>query len=382
MHNIRKFDDLVLLPIAFLFLVIFTFASPFVRNSQSAYLTWVDNIPTRAVSGLGAKFQVKLVNAEKAPDEYQLWIDSNFGKIKIDLAEEDPNDSLQEGKIYSTTLYALSEDDTTIITQNLDPNQPKPLPKTFGANFWFDFKIEGTSIVGNPEDPNNNPADPNNRVIILGKSDTDHDGIEDAIEGAEILPETYWNTNQLTYPYESHKLASLITSGGRITLKINDGIFKDVHLVKEDDPNMPEDKISDLTFPLGFLSFRVINLEDEETDLKILFPMKISSYAQICRYHSKNWWAQIEEGSKYEFDQGEAWSYEEFSDEGFQEKGIIVKMKDYTEDNNNLKFDSDPEEGTIQDPLGLGIPKESSGGRCFIYTLLPTINKVLPRKKE
>ncbi|MEW6381319.1 MAG: choice-of-anchor U domain-containing protein [bacterium] len=202
-------------------------------------------------------------------------------------------------------------------------------------------------------------------------TDTDGDGISDTDEGNGPSVGTY---NGIAY--RDPNLCSLLIKEGekkdhRITMKIDKGVFRDVHIVSENDPNRPKREITDPEFPYGFISFRIEGLDDEgedEVTLKIFFHnMLVSPHARLCRYYDKQWLAQI----GYDIGDGDYWKYDTANlPKQNYKQSITVTLRD-----NNPAHDSDIQnetghEGVIVDPWGLGIPKSSSKkGRCFIQSL-------------
>lgn len=204
------------------------------------------------------------------------------------------------------------------------------------------------------------PFDPN---------DVDGDGISNEQENSDILPGTYGED-----AYMNPNLCTLDTKGGRISMKINKGRFRQVHMAKDNDPNRPDRTIEDPDFSYGFISFRIElpngSLEDEDVELKILFPDKVSPYARLYNYFDEQWLAQIAYGLKDDF-----WKYDYGDNQNpidalHQKHSIILTIRDNVSiyDSNIKELTGD--EGIIDGTWGLGVPKSSSGGRCFITSLL------------
>ena len=331
--------------------------------NQGSRLEWVEGQrkDPMIVTGQAAIFRIKFIDdLGRNPNISQLRIDVDGNgqyddNEKISL-EEDISKANSSERIYSTTLY-------------FDPNRQiklgtmsdfKKLPESFRAAFCFYFAVDGQQI---PEEViDGDPADPNNQLIVLGKTDEDKDKICDAEEGVDLLPESYWQDPN--YAYRDKMLAAIRTPGGKIILKINQGRFRNVYVASENDPNRPEDNILGLNFPYGFISFRIEDLIEDVVELRILFPNQITNYAEFCRYSLEIWRARIEYSpfDDDNYDAGNAWRYESFPGiPEMERRGLMLKLID-----NDSKFDSNNEEGKIDDPLGLGIPKESGEGRCFL----------------
>lgn len=197
-------------------------------------------------------------------------------------------------------------------------------------------------------------------------ADTDGDGIENGVEGDEILPGTYGQD-----AYMNPNLCTLITNkGDKISLKINKGWFRDVHVMPDGDDNRPEKTIDTPDFPYGFISFRIEGLSTggtgDEVQLKILFPDNINTHAKLFRYQGyrpDQYVTQI----GYDIGGGKIWKYDfEKLSKSYETHSIIFPIVD-----NDPTYDSvihDYPDGEIEGIWGLGIPKSGSKGRCFIQT--------------
>lgn len=341
------------------------------QADQDARLEWVAGLRKNPmiVPSHEAVFQIKLIDSqEQDPNKAEVWIDADGdgqyeGNEKIQLEElvSGSGANVSERR-YTTTVY---------FDQNKQIQSPTILngenfSESFETKFRFYFIIEDVLITGEGDDPD--PADPNNQLIVLNKNcDVDEDGINDLEEGADSLPESYWQDPN--YAYRDKTLVALMTAGGKIAMKIDKGRFRKVRIEAENDANRPEETISNLTFPYGFISFRIegpkkgVNLE--EVELRILFPSPITNYAEFCRYSLGAWRARIEYSvyNDDSYDGGDTWLYENFSGAPeWEKRSLMVKLTD-----NNYKHDSNDADGVIDDPWGLGIPRESSGGgRCFL----------------
>ncbi|MEW5803831.1 MAG: hypothetical protein AB1847_17190 [bacterium] len=199
--------------------------------------------------------------------------------------------------------------------------------------------------------------------ILDPEADTDGDGITDGEEGEGSIEGTYVHD-----AYNDDTLCTLETEGGWISIKIDKGHLRKVHTMPDNDPNRPEKSIDDPEFPYGFISFRIEGLnpdsnEEKEVKLELLFPEDVSAHAVLYRYHLESWRAQIG------YSIGDAsWKYDfQNLSEPYKKQGIIVTIKD-----NDSMYDSDrPElrDGEIEGIWGLGVPKDSEDGRCFIQAL-------------
>jgi len=198
-------------------------------------------------------------------------------------------------------------------------------------------------------------------------ADADGDGIKNGEEGDEILPGTYGQD-----AYMNPNLCTLITNkGDKISMKINKGWFRDVHVMPDDDPNRPEKTIDTPDFPYGFISFRIEGLTPggigDKVQLKILFPDNVSTHANLCRYQGyrpDQYVAQL----GYGLEGGNFWKYDfENLSKSYETHSIIFTIKD-----NDFTYDADihdSPDGAIEGIWGLGVPKGGSKGRCFIQTL-------------
>ncbi len=348
------------------------------QADQDARLEWVAGQRTDPVivSSHEAFFQIKLIDPqERDPNRFgvEVWIDADEDGPDDDDERKSltstSNENLSVGRIYSTTLYFL-EDKTIGSVADPDGNQCNEL-ESFETTFRFCCKIDGNKVTDDDNIIPNSPTDPNNQLIVLNKNcDVDEDGINDLEEGADSLPESY--CPDPNYAYRDKTLVAFRTPGGKIAMKIDKGRFRKVRIEAENDANRPEETISNLTFPYGFISFRIegpkkgVNLE--EVELRILFPTQITNYAEFCRYSLGAWRARIEY-SVYDdsYVGGDTWRHEDFSGAPeWEKRSLMVKLTD-----NNPKHDSNDNYGVIDDPWGLGIPRESSGGgRCFLSYII------------
>lgn len=333
-------------------------------------LEWMEGENTNPVivTGHKALFQVLFIDESgRYPDNIpQVWIDADgdgeFGEDeKKDLAENIKGSVGNTQKLYYTIL--AFDDDKQV--QEEPYTDFTKLPQTFTTKFCFYFEINGEQVIGDGDEETLNPADPNNQLLVLGLGDEDEDGVIDAEEGAALLPGTYGKK-----AYSDSSLATLLTPGGQITMKIDKGKFRDIQIMPEDDPNRPERSISDLEFPYGFVYFRIEELTKTEypgnkVKMDILFPAKITSYAEFWRYYDQTWNTPIEHNySKLGGDN--FWRYDDNEKIPPQIERQSVYL--YLIDNNPL-YDSCDDEKIIEDPLGLGVPKESGAGKCFLRAI-------------
>jgi len=204
-------------------------------------------------------------------------------------------------------------------------------------------------------------------------ADTDGDGILNGEEGDETLPGTYGGD-----AYMNPNLCTLITRGGKISLKISvigggDARFRKVHVMPDPDPNQPQKAIDDPDFPYGFISFRIEGLDQNTNDkvqLKILFPQKVGAHAKLYRYQGlrpDQYAAQL----GYDIGEGDFWKYDYAGTPSPPSKqSITLTLKD-----NNGIYDADIQgttdstKGAIEGIWGLGEPKSAGKGRCFIQSL-------------
>jgi len=342
------------------------------QADQTPRLEWVigQRKDPMIVPSHEAVFQVKLIDSlERDPNKAKVWVDADAdGQYDNDEKKSltsTSSESLSSGRIYSTTLHFLSN---RSIESGADPDGNEL--ESFETKFCFYFEIDGNQVTG--DYVSGNPADPNNQLIVLNKKcDTDGDGVDDLEEGADPLPASYYYPDP-NYAYKNKTLVALWTSGGKIAMKIDKGHFKSVYPTNDNDPDYPEENISNLYFPYGFISFSIDGKEAEvnlgEVELRILFPTQLTNYAEFCRYSLGAWRARIEHSYYTDSHDGEdTWRYEEFTGAPeWEKRSLKVKLTD-----NNSKHDSNDEENVIDDPWGLGIPRESSGeGRCFLSYII------------
>jgi len=248
-----------------------------------------------------------------------------------------------------TVLMVLAAIGVFLALSALSSSPPVQAQTTDSQSTWTDGGIG--EVAGEGQRFSGDLADPN--------ADFDDDGIKNSEEGDAYIPG--YGSNASSNP----GLCTLMTKGGVVTMKIDKGRFRYVEAIP-DDPNKPEKKIDDPEFPYGFIKFWVEGLDQgsvgEEVQLKILFPNKVDAHAKLCsyNYHLETWQAQI----SYDIGGGNVWKYDFDS---YQMRSIKFTLKD-----NDPLYDAytyTNADGMIKGIWGLGVPKSSSKGRCFIQTL-------------
>jgi hypothetical protein len=250
-----------------------------------------------------------------------------------------------------------------------------PLVQAQGADHQETWTEGGLGEVRGGEDRHLD-ASVNSDAVFDPNVDADGDGILNGKEGNELLPGTYGGD-----AYMNPNLVTLMTKGGKISLKISDGRFRKVHVMPDPDPNQPEKTIDDPDFPYGFISFRIEGLDQdgkEEVQLKILFPQEVGAHAKLYRYQPQEFGRpdHYEAQLGYDIGDGDFWKYDydKYDYAGApppppSKQSIKLTLKD-----NNGFYDADIQDqtgykGAIEGIWGLGEPKSAGKGRCFIQSL-------------